>query len=111
MEYKAQFKEISGEFGTLQKAAPDIIGAFGKLHSAAMKDGALDKKTKELIAMAIGINARCEGCIISHVRAAVKAGVTREEFVEAIGVAILMGGGPGSVYGAKALAAADEFLE
>lgn len=111
MDYKAQFKEISSEFGSLREALPDTIGAFGKLHAAAMGDGALDKKTKELIALAIGINARCEGCVISHVRGALKAGATREEIVETIGVAVFMSGGPGTVYGAKALAATDQFAQ
>ena len=83
--------------------------AFGSLAGAATKDGALDKKTKELMAISISICIRCEGCIAYHVNNAIKAGASREEVVETISVAVEMGGGPSTVYGAKALAAYDEF--
>ena len=83
--------------------------AFGSLASAATKDGALDKKTKELMAIAISISIRCEGCIAYHTHNAFKAGASREEMLETINVAIEMGGGPSTVYGAKALEAYDEF--
>ena len=73
-----------------------------------MSPGELDVKVKELIATGIAIAARCDGCIASHVGAALKAGASRQELVEAIGVALLMGGGPSSIYGAQALSAVDE---
>jgi AhpD family alkylhydroperoxidase len=83
--------------------------AFGSLASAATKDGALDKMTKELMAIAISISIRCEGCIAYHTLNAFKAGASREEMLETINVAVEMGGGPSTVYGAKALEAYDEF--
>lgn len=95
--------------GKLASASPDTMKAFGGLAAAATKDGALDKKTKELMAIAISICIRCEGCIAYHTHNALKAGATREEMVESISVAVEMGGGPSTVYGAKALEAFDEF--
>jgi AhpD family alkylhydroperoxidase len=74
----------------------------------ATKPGQLDAKTKELMALAIAIAMRCEGCIVYHVRAAAKHGATREQVAETIGVAVEMGGGPATVYGAEALAAFDQ---
>ena len=73
----------------------------------ATKDGALDSRTKELMALAIAIAAPCEGCIVYHVRAAKKKGASREQVAETIAVAIEMGGGPATVYGGEALAAYD----
>ncbi len=94
----------------LRRAVPDVYRAFGELSGAAMADGALDRKTKELIAFAIAVAERCDGCIASHAEAAVRAGATRQEAAEVIGVAVLMGGGPSTIYGPRALAAIDEFL-
>jgi len=91
----------------LRKAMPEVAGAFHRLTKAATVDGALDPKTKELIALAIGIAARCDGCLAYHARAAARLGATREEIVETVGVAVYMGGGPSMIYGAEALAAFD----
>ncbi|TYC49516.1 carboxymuconolactone decarboxylase family protein [Rhodobacterales bacterium] len=94
--------------GEVRKSAPDVAKGFAALAGAAMKDGAIDAKTKELIALAIGITARCDGCLAYHARAAARLGASREEIVEVIGVAVYMGGGPSMIYGAEALAAYDE---
>ena len=95
--------------GKLGKEIPNTMGSFVKLHQEAAKPGALDTKTKELISLAIAITVRCNGCIAFHINDAIKAGATRQEIVEAIGVAILMGGGPSVVYGTEALEALDQF--
>ncbi len=79
------------------------------LHKAAGSDGALDAKTKELMALAIGIAVRCDGCIAFHVHDALEAGATEDEIVDTIGVAIMMGGGPAVVYGSAALEALKQF--
>ena len=79
------------------------LQALGQLAQAAIAPGVLDSKTKELIALAIGITARCDGCLAFHAKAARKYGATREEIVETIGVAVYMGGGPSMIYGAEAL--------
>ena len=107
--YTQQFGHLVGEVRNLKDAAGDTFDAYSALTTKAMADGALDRKTKELIAMVAGITRLCEGCIISHARGAAKAGATREELAEAAGVAIMMNGGPGATYAAKAVAAFDEF--
>lgn len=88
---------------------PGVAKGFHELARAAIAPGALDSKTKELIALAIGITSRCDGCLAYHSKAAAKFGATREEIMEAIGVAVYMGGGPSMIYGAEALAAFDSF--
>ncbi|VDG75509.1 alkylhydroperoxidase AhpD family core domain-containing protein [Actinobaculum suis] len=108
MSYKEKAKANKKETAELFKAAPVDLKAFMHMHDLNMKEDALDVKTKELIALAIAISTKCEGCIIAHVDALAKAGGTREELVAMIKVCLLMNGGPGTVYGAKALAAFDE---
>lgn len=93
----------------LRAAIPDVYAGFAATHRAALSDGALDTRTKELIALAIGIDQQCDGCIASHARGAARAGATPEEVAEAIGVAILMAGGPSTVYGPRAYEAFLEF--
>jgi AhpD family alkylhydroperoxidase len=91
----------------LYKASPQVVRNFNDLVAHATADGALSKKHKELMAAAISIVEQCEGCIAYHTQAAIKAGATRAEFVEAVNVAIEMGGGPASIYAAQALEAYD----
>ncbi|WP_269584210.1 carboxymuconolactone decarboxylase family protein [Roseibium sp. Sym1] len=91
----------------VRKGIPDVAKGFGALAKAATAPGALDAKTKELIALAIGITARCDGCLAYHARAAAKLGASRDEILEVIGVSVYMGGGPSMIYGAEALAAYD----
>ena len=89
----------------LRHAIPDVYKSFAEFHRASFASGALDVKTKELIAMAIAVIERCDGCIASHSEGAARAGATRQEAAEAIGVAFLMGGGPATIYGPRAYAA------
>jgi len=102
-------REMMSNLKALSVAAPELTRAFMGLHGATMKNGAIDTRTKELMALAIGISTRCEGCVVSHLRAALQAGATREQVLETIGVAVMMAGGPGMVYAGKALKALDEF--
>jgi len=87
----------------LGRELPGPMSGFARLHKKAMEGGALSSKGKELMAVAISIAVHCEGCVAYHVHAAVAAGATRPELLETIGVAILMGGGPASVYAAQTL--------
>lgn len=93
----------------LRALIPEVYSGFAHTHKAALADGELPTKTKELIALAIGVASHCDGCIASHARGAARAGATEQETAEAIGVAILMTGGPGTVYGPRAMAAFLEF--
>lgn len=97
--------------GELRKDCPDVMEAFTQLHRAAFKDDVLSKKTKELIAIGISISIRCKDCIDAHIKAAIRFGATREEISEAIGVAILMSGGPGTSYASFATEAMNEFFQ
>lgn len=102
-------RRISGDLRKLRKDIPDVMQGFSALAQAATRDGALDKKTKELIALAIGVSTRCDGCIGFHTEALVKLGATRQEVEETLGVAVYMGGGPSLMYAADAIAAYEEF--
>ncbi|MGI9482452.1 MAG: carboxymuconolactone decarboxylase family protein [Hyphomicrobiales bacterium] len=93
----------------VRKGVPDTARGFAQLARSATAPGALDIKTKELLALAIGITAKCDGCLAYHSKAAARHGATREEVLETIGVCVYMGGGPSMIYGAEALAAFDAF--
>lgn len=95
----------------LRKAIPDAYAGFAALHKGTMSEGALPAKFKELIALAIAVAERCDGCIASHAKGAVRAGATRQEAAEAIGVAFLMAGGPATVYGPRAYSAFCEYAD
>lgn len=108
---KAVLRDLSPLHRQLRKAIPDVYEGFGALSSAAFSDGALERKTKELIALAIGVVEGCDGCVASHAQAAVRAGATRQEAAEAIGVTFLMHGGPATIHGARAYSAFCEFAD
>lgn len=110
-EYKKIVTDVSEYMNELGKASPEVMQSFMGMHNAANKSGVLNEKTKELIALAIGISQRCDGCIGFHTKALLKLGTTREEFVEMLNVAIYMGGGPVVMYAADALRAYDQFSE
>jgi AhpD family alkylhydroperoxidase len=93
----------------LRRAIPEVYAGFGALHDNALAEGALDTRTKELIAFAIAVDECCDGCISAHAHAAVRHGATPAEAAEAIGVVILMRGGPATIYGPRAYAAFNEF--
>ena len=83
--------------------------SFGAMERAAMAEGTLSAKTKELMALALGVAARCDPCIGYHVQALVKLGASRQELDETLGVVVYTGGGPAPMYAANAIAAFDEF--
>ena len=93
----------------LRRAIPETWAAFGALHQQAVAEGALPTRIKELMALVVGVVDHCDGCIAYHARAAAKAGASEAEVAEALGVALLMGGGPSSVWAPRALEAFREF--
>ena len=109
-DYIAYHQHLEERLAQLGRELPGPMIGFARLHKKAVEGGALDPKVKELMALAIGIAVHCEGCIAYHTHDAVAAGATRQEFLETIGVALLMGGGPASVYAAHALDAIEQFL-
>ncbi|CAM4340431.1 carboxymuconolactone decarboxylase family protein [Lacicoccus alkaliphilus] len=92
----------------IQEMVPETMREYKKLQNSAYAEGALDKKTKEIVALTYAIADKCEGCIGNHINKLVALGATRQEIAEVAEVAIVMGGGPGMVYGGKALEAFDE---
>jgi AhpD family alkylhydroperoxidase len=95
---KEYYDNVNTAMKPVKTSMPEVLRGFGGLHQAAMKPGALSVMEKELMAMAIGLALRCEPCIYSHVQSAVNAGATREQVLEAAGVAVLMQGGPSYTY-------------
>lgn len=102
-------RTLSSELGNLRGGAPEVMKAFSSLAQAALAEGALDPKTKELIALGISVAVRCDDCIAFHVKAAVDRGATREEVLETLGMAIYMGAGPSAMYASHALGAYTQF--
>jgi AhpD family alkylhydroperoxidase len=100
--------DLNAAIASLRTGAPGPMKAFSGLAREALAPGALDLKTKELMAIAIAIATRCDGCVGFHVKAALRAGATREEVVETVSLAIYMGAGPSMIYAAETLRAFDE---
>jgi AhpD family alkylhydroperoxidase len=107
------FKQIANDVmtgvGLLREGAPDALKAFAALSTAATATKALDTRTKELMALAIGIAVHCDGCVAYHTKMAHQHGATRQEVAETVALAVYMGGGPAAVYGADAIRAYDQF--
>jgi AhpD family alkylhydroperoxidase len=102
--------EVTTAGRQLRDAIPEVYLGYARLSAAAMGDGGeLPAKMRELIALAIGVTRECDGCIAAHARGAARQGATAQEVAEALGVAILMNGGPGTVWGPRAYAAFQEF--
>lgn len=92
----------------LRELIPRVYHGYAELSSAAMEAGALDAATKELVALAIAATRECDGCIAAHARGALRAGATRQQVAEAMGVVIALNGGPGTVWAPRALRSYDE---
>ena len=107
-DYRALTRRVSADLASLRNGAPATLKSFNELGRAALADGTLDRKTKELIALALGVAAHCDACIGFHVQALVSLGATRQELDETLGVAVYMGGGPSLMYAANAVGAFEE---
>ena len=107
-EYKQITRDISASLAKLRAEAPEVMKGFSDLAAAATRDGVLDKKTKELIALALGVASRCDGCLGFHTQALARLGASRQEVVETLGMAVYMGGGPSLMYAAEAITAFEQ---
>jgi len=110
VDYIELRNRLDESLARLGKEIPGPMTGFARLHRKGVEDGALSRKVKELMALAISIVVGCEGCIAYHVQDAIQAGATRSELLETVGVGLFMGGGPGSIYAAHALDAIDQML-
>jgi AhpD family alkylhydroperoxidase len=106
--YREITRSVSKSLVKLRADTPDIMKGFSALAEAATRDGGLTRKTKELIALALGVAGHCDACLGFHLQTLIKVGATRVEVEEALGVAIYMAGGPSLMYAADALAAFEE---
>ncbi|MFN4237373.1 MAG: carboxymuconolactone decarboxylase family protein [Vogesella sp.] len=91
--------------GDYAKQSPDVLKGLATIENAAAKSGHLEPKMHELIALAVAVTTRCDGCISIHTKKAVEHGATLEEISEALGVAIALNAGPALVYSARVLEA------
>lgn len=107
---KQYYQTVASAMKPVRTEMPEIVKGFRELHQAAFKPGVLSSREKELIALSIGLSVRCESCIYSHVKACLAAGATREEILEAAGVAVLMQGGPTYTYLPRVIEALDALV-
>lgn len=107
--YPEQAEHIKAYTRKISAELPELMKAFYALSQSSSAPGALDTKTKELIALAIGVADRCDGCIAFHTQSALKAGASKSEIMETLGVNVLMGGGPALMYAAHVVEAMEQF--
>jgi AhpD family alkylhydroperoxidase len=110
-DWQMLINNMNGGVKTLRQGAPDLMKSFSEMAKAAHGGDALDNKTKELIALALGVATRCAPCIAYHAEAAAKYGASREEVLETMSMSIYMGAGPSVMYAAQALEAFDQLAK
>ena len=110
-DYKAIIGDIGAYSKELHKLIPDTMAGFSGMAKAATQAQTIDEKTKEMIALALGVAAHCDGCLGYHTKALARLGATRQEVAEVLGMAIYMGGGPSLMYAADALRSFDQFVQ
>ena len=98
--YKSELLKTIPEFS---KLTPDSVKGYQTLSAAHSKESHLGEKTRQLISLAVAVTTRCDGCIVFHSEAALKAGASREEISEALGVALAMNAGAAFVYSLRAM--------
>jgi AhpD family alkylhydroperoxidase len=103
MDWLQYRKELSSRIGEIGKLSPDTLAGYQTLSKAGAKTGQLDAKTRELIALAVAVTTRCDGCITVHTGEALKHGASREEIAEALGVAVALNAGAAMVYSARVM--------
>ncbi|MDA8071294.1 MAG: carboxymuconolactone decarboxylase family protein [Actinomycetota bacterium] len=103
--------QLREPYAELRATIPDVMAGYSAIHRAALADGELSAKVKELIALAVAITRECDGCIAAHARGAARRRATAQEVAEMIGVTIMMNGGPATVWGPRAIEAFHEFAD
>jgi AhpD family alkylhydroperoxidase len=103
LDWNEYQKELGARIGELIKLSPDTVRGYQTLSAANSKTGKLDEKIRQLISLAVAVTTHCDGCIVVHSEAALKAGATREEISEALGVAVAMNAGAALVYSTRVL--------
>ena len=106
--WKETLSTLIKSVSNFNKANPPVAKAIHQLELATREHSVLDDKTHELIALAVAVTTRCDGCISAHVHAAKKAGATKEEIAAALGTAIALNTGAAYVYSSHVVDAFDE---
>ncbi|MDR3005265.1 MAG: carboxymuconolactone decarboxylase family protein [Acidovorax sp.] len=106
--HQALIRDINTSLKPFRSSQSEAMKGFAQLAQAAMAEGAISAKHKELIALAIGVTQKCSGCIGFHVKALIKLGTSRQELDEMLAIAVYMGGGPALMYAAEAVHAWEE---
>jgi AhpD family alkylhydroperoxidase len=107
--YRQRINRVRSYSAKISNALPEVMKSFYGLNRASSASGALDTKTKELIALAIAVATHCDDCIAFHTNSVLEAGATSEEILEMLGVAVFMGGGPALMYASHVVEAMEEF--
>jgi AhpD family alkylhydroperoxidase len=103
IDWNEYHKEIGARLGELMKLSPDTVRGYQTLSAANSKTGKLDEKTRQLISLAVAVTTKCDGCIVVHSEAALKAGATKDEIAEALGVTVAMNAGAALIYSTRVL--------
>jgi len=103
MDWNGYLKDLLNTIGKLAELSPDTVRGYRTLSDAGKKTNHLDEKTRQLIALAVAVTTRCDGCITVHTDAAITAGASKEEIAEALGVAVALNSGAALVYSARVL--------
>jgi len=111
MDWNAYLKQVLENIGEISKLSPDTVKGYQTLTAAGSKTNHLDEKTRQLISLAVAVTTRCDGCITVHTGLAIKAGATKEEISEALGVAVAMNAGAALVYSARVIDAYEQKTE
>jgi alkylhydroperoxidase AhpD family core domain len=107
LDWKGYATELKSKIGQIGKLNPDVVKGYATIANAKTAAPKLDAKTRELISLAVAVTTRCDGCIVTHTDAAKRAGATKEEIVEALGVAVALNAGAALVYSARVVDAYD----
>ena len=110
LDWLAYRKQLTGRIGQFATLSPDTVKGYQTLSRAGAATGHLDAKTRELIALAVSVTTRCDGCITVHTAEALKHGATRDEIAEALGVAVALNAGAAMVYSARTLDTVDAYV-
>ena len=108
MDWKAFLDKTRKDLVDLNKEILDKFKGFSIMRKETKKNGLIDEKTKEFVALGIAVSTRCESCIGFHVETLIKLGMTREELIEILAMCSYMGGGPSITFSTKALEAFDQ---
>ena len=106
LDWNDYHRQILSTLTQLGRLSPDTLRGYRTLSDAGTKTQHLDARTRELIALAVAVSVRCDGCIVVHAKAALEHGATREEIAEALGVAVAVNAGAALIYSTRVLDAA-----